>query len=161
MLMYGEHLGDPPWKMYYVDAGMRIANDDFLNAVKGNIGSSLSAWIAPPTPSSTRRPVHALRDESRQQLPLGGDREQAHAVLLAREGEVIVYTDGYNRAGRRTDSRSRGGAVPRQFGRPIFQPARYPAAVWLGYQSAAGTPGTTRVARYDPSATGGAPMTTA
>ena len=28
-----------------------------------------------------------------------GDREQAHALLLTREGIPIVYTDGYNQSG--------------------------------------------------------------
>ena len=99
LLLYGEHLGDPPWKMYYVDAGMRIANDDFLNAVKGNIGSSLAGMDDPGyaviSPGSS---MHYAMSHDNNYL-WGGDREQAHAVLISREGEPIVYTDGYNQSG--------------------------------------------------------------
>ncbi|NCA82086.1 MAG: hypothetical protein EOM72_05010 [Opitutae bacterium] len=98
-LLYGEHLGDPPWKMHYVDAGMRIANDDFLNAVKGNIGANLAGMDQPNyaviTPGQS---MHYVMSHDNNYL-WGGDREQAHAILLAREGLPIVYTDGYNQSG--------------------------------------------------------------
>ena len=98
-LLYGEHLGDPPWKMSYVDAGMRIANDDFLNAVKGNIGANLAGMDDPSygviNPGQS---MHYVMSHDNNYL-WGGDREQAHAVLLAREGDPIVYTDGYNQSG--------------------------------------------------------------
>ncbi len=99
MLMYGEHLGDPPWKMYYVDAGMRIANDDFLNSVKGNIGSTLE-WMDTPNYGviNPQQSMHYVMSHDNNYL-WGGDREQAHAVLLAREGIPIVYSDGYNQSG--------------------------------------------------------------
>jgi len=98
-LLFGEHLGDPPWKMYYVDAGMRIANDDFLNAVKGNIGQNLQymdqASYAIISPGQSMQYVMSHDNN----YLWSGDREQAHAVLLTREGIPIVYTDGYNQAG--------------------------------------------------------------
>jgi glycosidase len=99
LMLFGEHLGDPPWKMYYVDAGMRIANDDFLNAVKGNIGGNLggmdNAYYSVISPLQS---VHYVMSHDNNYL-WGGDREDAHAVLLAREGLPIVYTDGYNQSG--------------------------------------------------------------
>ena len=99
LLLYGEHLGDPPWKMYYVDAGMRIANDDFLNAVKGNIGANLAGMDNPGyAVVSPDRSMHYVMSHDNNYL-WGGDREQAHAILLAREGLPIVYTDGYNQSG--------------------------------------------------------------
>ena len=98
-LLYGEHLGDPPWKMYYVDAGMRVANDDFLNAVKGNVGYSLAGMDDPNyAVINPGQSMHYAMSHDNNYL-WGGDREQAHAVLLAREGLPIVYTDGYNQSG--------------------------------------------------------------
>lgn len=98
-LLYGEHLGDPPSKDNYVAAGMRIANDDFLNGVKGNIGYTLAGMDNPGygviTPGQS---MHYVMSHDNNYL-WGGDREQAHAVLLAREGKPIVYTDGYNQSG--------------------------------------------------------------
>ena len=99
LLLYGEHLGDPPYKMNYVDAGLRIANDDFLNAVKGNIGASLAgmdnSYYAIISPGQS---MNYVMSHDNNYL-WGGDREQAHAVLLTREGLPIVYTDGYNQSG--------------------------------------------------------------
>ncbi|OGV45863.1 MAG: hypothetical protein A2X46_07585 [Lentisphaerae bacterium GWF2_57_35] len=98
-LLYGEHLGDPPWKMYYVDAGMRIANDDFLNAVKGNIGANLAGMDNPfYAVINPNQSMHYVMSHDNNYL-WGGDREQAHALLLTREGLPIVYTDGYNQSG--------------------------------------------------------------
>jgi len=98
-LLYGEHLGDPPWKMHYVDAGMRIANDDFLNAVKGSIGANLGGMDDPSyAVINPNQSMHYVMSHDNNYL-WGGDREQAHAVLLEREGLPIVYTDGYNQSG--------------------------------------------------------------
>ena len=98
-LLYGEHLGDPPWKMYYVDAGMRIANDDFLNSVKGNVGANLAGMDDPSYGViGPGQSMHYVMSHDNNYL-WGGDREQAHAVLLEREGLPIVYTDGYNQSG--------------------------------------------------------------
>jgi glycosidase len=98
-LLYGEHLGDPPAKENYVAAGMRIANDDFLNAVKGNIGSDLqgmdSSYYGIISPGQSM--LYVMSHDNNYLW--GGDREQAHAILLTREGLPIVYTDGYNQSG--------------------------------------------------------------
>jgi glycosidase len=98
-LLFGEHLGDPPWKMLYVDAGMRIANDDFLNALKDTIGSNLqgldNASYGIITPGQSM--LYAMSHDNNYLW--GGDRQQAFATLLTREGIPIVYTDGYNQSG--------------------------------------------------------------
>ncbi len=120
-LLYGEHLGDPPWKMYYVDAGMRIANDDFLNAVKGNVGANLAGMDDPSYGViDTGKSMHYVMSHDNNYL-WGGDREQAHAVLLAREGRPIVYTDGYNQSGS-PDWFPKPAEIPflGQFGQPYL-----------------------------------------
>lgn len=98
-LLFGEHLGDPPDKMGYIDAGMRIANDDLLNAIKGNIGSNLAgmdnAWYGIISPGQSM--LYVMSHDNNYLW--SGDRQQAHAQLLSREGIPIVYTDGYNQSG--------------------------------------------------------------
>ena len=157
-LLYGEHLGDPPSKSLYVDAGIRIANDDFLNAVKGNIGSSLAgmdnSYYGVISPGQS---MHYVMSHDNNYL-WGGDREQAHAVLLTREGQPIVYTDGYNQSGS-----------PDWFPKPSeipflgqFSSSYLPNLLDIrrhfgwGYQSSRWNAWDfTSWARYDPEATGG------
>lgn len=98
-LLYGEHLASPPDPGGYIAAGMRIANDNFLNAVKGNIGSYIKDMGDPSYAlfgPHLSMPYVMSHDNN---YLWGGDREQAHAILLTREGIPIVYTDGYNQAG--------------------------------------------------------------
>jgi glycosidase len=98
-LLYGEHLGNPPDKMLYVAAGMRIANDDFLNAVKGSIGADLqgmdNSYYGIISPGNSM--LYVMSHDNNYLW--GGDRQQANAMLLTREGLPIVYTDGYNQSG--------------------------------------------------------------
>jgi hypothetical protein len=98
-MLYGEHLGSPPDTGDYLASGMRIANDDFLNAIKGNIGSNLSGMDSPyyGLISPGESVPYAMSHDNNYLW--GGDREQAHALLLTREGLPIVYTDGYNESG--------------------------------------------------------------
>jgi glycosidase len=97
-MIYGEHLGAPPSDGGYIDAGMRIANDNFLNAISGNIGSSLAGMENPFYVISPAQSVHYILSHDNAFLS-SNDREQAHAMMLAREGVQIVYTDGYNESG--------------------------------------------------------------
>ncbi len=98
-MLYGEHLGEPPAKSGYLAAGMRLADDGFLNALKANIGSNLegmdNAYYGVSSPGEV---VEYVMSHDNNYI-WGGDREQAHAVMLTREGLPIVYTDGYNQSG--------------------------------------------------------------
>lgn len=99
-LLFGEHLGAPPDDGAYLEAGMRIANDDFLNTVGGfsGIGNSLSGYDQRAYGHNGRSPVEVVA------YPLshdnnfmnGDDRPAAFQYMLTREGLPIVYTDGYN-----------------------------------------------------------------
>lgn len=168
LLMYGEHLGSQWWWTYkessYIDAGLRIANDDFLNSIKGNIGSSLE-WMDSPTYGviNPQQSMHYVMSHDNNYLwdggtGWGGDREQAHAVLLAREGELIVYTDGYNQSGS-PDWFPKPALIPflGQFGQsyiPNLLDIRrhfgwgYHSSRWSAWDY-------TSWSRYDPGATGG------
>jgi glycosidase len=98
--LFGEHLGSPPAEGGYLDAGMRIANDNLLNTVKNGIGSSLAgydqvnygAWGTPSTG------MNYVMSHDNNYL-YSGDRSLAHTYILTREGSPIVYTDGYNQDG--------------------------------------------------------------
>ncbi|MFM7181471.1 MAG: alpha-amylase family glycosyl hydrolase [Verrucomicrobiales bacterium] len=98
--LYGEHLGSPPGEGGYLDAGMRIANDNLLNTVKNGMGNSLAgydqvnhgAWGNPGTG------MNYVMSHDNNYL-WSGDRPLAHAYILTREGHPIIYTDGYNQAG--------------------------------------------------------------
>ena len=100
-MLFGEHLGDPPNKFGYLNAGMRVANDDLLNSVKGNIGANF--WGLDATSYGLgglgvhQAMLYVMSHDNN--YIWGGDRPQAHAYILSREGLPIVYTDGYNQAG--------------------------------------------------------------
>ena len=98
-MIFGEHLGEPPSKDGYVNAGMRLADDSFLNAIKNNIGNTLSGMHL-SNYGVSRQDQRVLYVMSHDNNYLwGGDREQAYAITLSREGLPIVYTDGYNQSG--------------------------------------------------------------
>jgi len=98
-MLFGEHMGEPPSKSSYVAAGMRLADDGYLNAVKGNIGNNLEGMDNPYYGVSTPgdRVIYLMSHDNN--YIWGGDREQAYAVTLTREGLPIIYTDGYNQSG--------------------------------------------------------------
>ncbi len=98
-MLFGEHLGFPPAEGGYLDAGMRIANDNILNAVKGGIGSSLAGYDQSNYGGfgNTSQNVAYVMSHDNNYL-FGGDRPLAHAFILTREGLPIIYTDGYNQA---------------------------------------------------------------
>ncbi len=99
-MLFGEHLGSPPAEGGYLDAGMRIANDNVLNMVRDTIGSSLSGYDTPNHGGygTSAQSVNYVMSHDNTWL-WGGDRAAAHAHILTREGLPIVYTDGYNQAG--------------------------------------------------------------
>lgn len=98
-VLYGEHLGSPPSGDGYVNAGMRMANDDLLNHVNHNIGSGL--WSMDGAGFGTwgvgEAMMYVMSHDNNYLW--GGDREAAHAYIVSRAGLPIVYTDGYNQSG--------------------------------------------------------------
>lgn len=100
-LLFGEHLGSPPAQSGYIDAGMRLASDDFLNQVGGfnGIGSSLAGYDNPGhlTFGVDTGMMYCLSHDNNYLS--GSERPAAHAYMLLRAGLPIVYTDGYNISG--------------------------------------------------------------
>lgn len=99
-MLFGEHLGAPPSETPYLDAGMRVANDNLLNTVRNTIGSSLAGYDAVNHGAwgNAGQSVAYVMSHDNAWL-WGGDRPLAHAYIAAREGLPIIYTDGYNQAG--------------------------------------------------------------
>ena len=98
--LFGEHLGSPPFESGYLDAGMRIANDNLLNTVKNGMGSNLTGFDQPNYGAygTAQTGMNYVMSHDNNYL-FGGDRRLAHTYILTREGSPIIYTDGYNQAG--------------------------------------------------------------
>lgn len=98
--LFGEHLGAPPYEGGYLDAGMRIANDNLLNTVKNGMGSSLVGYdqVNHGAFGTSSTGMNYVMSHDNNYL-YSGDRALAHAYILTREGNPIIYTDGYNQAG--------------------------------------------------------------
>jgi glycosidase len=97
-VLFGEHLGAPPNPDEYVAAGIRVANDDFLNNVGGfaGIGSTLQNYDTPGifTKGVNTGMMYCLSHDNNSMA--GSERPAAHQYMLLRAGLPIVYTDGYN-----------------------------------------------------------------
>ena len=97
-LLFGEHLGTPPAWPPYLNSGMRVANEDFLNSIGSfnGIGNSLSGYDQPGqgTIGTTIGVSYALSHDNNYMA--GSIRPAVHQYMLTREGLPIVYTDGYN-----------------------------------------------------------------
>ncbi len=99
LMFFGEHLGAPPNPSDYLLAGMRIANDTFVNTVGNGIGGSLSNYdeAGAFTYGADAGVMYCLSHDNNYMA--GSERPAAHAYMLTRAGLAIVYTDGYNISG--------------------------------------------------------------
>ena len=101
LMLFGEHLGAPPDPNTYLAAGMRIANDNFVNTVGGyaGIGSNMSGYDQHGafTFGVNEGVMYCLSHDNNYMA--GSERPAAHAYMLTRAGVPIVYTDGYNISG--------------------------------------------------------------
>jgi glycosidase len=101
LMLFGEHLGAPPNPNDYLAAGMRIANDDFVNNVGGfnGIGSNMTGFDSPGvfTFGVSGGVMYCLSHDNNYMA--ASERPAAHQYMLTRAGVPIVYTDGYNVSG--------------------------------------------------------------
>ena len=110
-MMFGEHLGSPPAVEDYINAGMRLLDNDLrhhLNSQLGNPWGTLAGMDESgshgfATGSSV---MHAQSHDS----DFAARRELQHAFYLTRGGIGIIYSDGNHKAGLLKGS---GGAFPR------------------------------------------------
>lgn len=113
-MMFGEHLGSPPGTAGYIDAGMRLIDNDLrseLNNRLGNPWNGLNGYDNPGAggfgPSVSV--MHAQSHDS----DFAAVRELQHAMYFTRDGLPLVYTDGNYHAPLLAAS---GGAFPRHAG---------------------------------------------
>ena len=110
-MFFGEHLGQPPAYGPYIDAGMRLIDNDLrnnFNNILGNPSASLGGYDQPGAGgfSSAVTVMHAQSHDN----DYAARRELQHAFYFTRDGMPLVYTDGNYHAGRLEGS---GGAFPR------------------------------------------------
>lgn len=110
-MLFGEHLGQPPAYGPYIDAGMRLIDNDLrsnFNNLLGNPSSGLTGYDAPGFggfPASVSVPHAQSHDND-----FAGRRELQHAFYFTRAGLPLIYTDGNYHAETLGES---GGAFPR------------------------------------------------
>ena len=110
-MLFGEHLGSPPGYQGYIDAGMRLVDNDLrsqFNSRLGNPSQGLGGFDQPgwggfPPEISV---MHAQSHDN----DYASRRELQHAFYFTRAGIPLVYTDGNYHAGILSQS---GGAFPR------------------------------------------------
>ncbi|MEO5715604.1 MAG: alpha-amylase family glycosyl hydrolase [Luteolibacter sp.] len=110
-MLFGEHLGQPPAYGSYIDAGMRLVDNDLrsnLNNLLGNPSSGLNGYDQPGYGgfSAATSVMHAQSHDN----DYASRRELQHAFYFTREGMGLVYTDGNYHAETLGES---GGAFPR------------------------------------------------
>lgn len=110
-MMFGEHLGQPPAYGPYIEAGMRLIDNDLrsnFNNILGNPSAGLQGYQHPGyggfSPEVTV--MHAQSHDS----DYAARRELQHAFYLTRSGIGLIYTDGNYHADVLGGS---GGAFPR------------------------------------------------
>lgn len=136
-LLFGEHLGQPPSFGEYVDAGMRLLDNqlrDHLNNVLGNPSASL-AGLEQRDGGGLAASVRIMHAQSHDN-DFAAHRELQNGYYFLREGIPLIYTDGYN------ESPSGGGTpFPRHANAPYlgqFGDRKMPDLAWLHHQCARG-----------------------
>lgn len=110
-MVFGEHLGQPPAYGSYIDAGMRLVDNNLrgtLNDRLGNPWSNLSGLDQPG--GGGFAPGVAVMHAQSHDNDYAACRELQHALYFTRAGIGLVYTDGNFQAGTLGES---GGAFPR------------------------------------------------
>ncbi len=119
-MVFGEHLGTPPGYTGYVDAGMRLVDNELrskLNGVLGNpsgtlsgLDSVVSAINSPWSDGRGFAPEHGVMHATSHDSDYAAQRQLQHAMYYTRAGLGLVYSDGNTHSQVLGDS---GGAFPR------------------------------------------------
>ena len=110
-MFFGEHLGQPPAYGSYIDAGMRLIDNDLrnnYNNILGNPSATLSGYDQPGAGGFS--PGVSVMHAQSHDNDFAARRELQHAFYFTRAGLPLVYTDGNHHAGNLEGS---GGAFPR------------------------------------------------
>ena len=96
-MLFGEHLGTPPDRGPYVDAGMRIADDDFLNGVSNALSYTLSGLDQAGYGAYggvNTGVVYCMSHDNN--YIWSGHYKLAHALLCTGASTGVIYTDGFH-----------------------------------------------------------------
>ena len=111
-LLFGEHLGTPPDRGPYVNAGMRIADDDFLNGVTSALSYGLNgldqAGYGAYGGVNTGF-VYCMSHDNN--YIWSGHYKLAHALLCTGASPAAIYTDGFHHS-----------TAPNWFPKPSYVP---------------------------------------
>jgi hypothetical protein len=110
-MLFGEHLGQPPAYGSYIDAGMRLVDNDLrsnFNNLLGNPSAGLQGYQFAGSGgfADSVTVMHAQSHDN----DYAARRELQHAFYFTRSGMGLVYTDGNHHAETLGES---GGAFPR------------------------------------------------
>lgn len=138
-MLFGEHLGEPPAYGPYIDAGMRLVDNDLrsqLNSRLGNPSSGLQGydWAGVGGFAADIGVTHAQSHDN----DYAARKELQHAFYFLRQGLGLLYTDGNYQAETLGES---GGAFPRHANTSFlgqWNDARVPNLLYVHEQFARG-----------------------
>ncbi|HEX4085798.1 MAG TPA: alpha-amylase family glycosyl hydrolase, partial [Chthoniobacteraceae bacterium] len=102
-VIFGEHLGAPPPQLPYINAGMRLLDNDLNSAMDGDFPyGPLSGFDSPggngiQTGGADSENATVAYVQSAD-YGYAAKQQLQYAFVLARAGLPVVYTDGYNYA---------------------------------------------------------------
>ncbi|MFO1524207.1 MAG: hypothetical protein U1G05_19715, partial [Kiritimatiellia bacterium] len=110
-MVFGEHLGQPPGYGGYIDAGMRLVDNDLRSWLNDRLGSPWNgiAGLDQPGGGGLAPSVAVMHAQSHDN-DYASRRELQHATYFTRAGLPLIYTDGNYHAETLGES---GGAFPR------------------------------------------------
>ncbi len=139
-MMFGEHLGEPPGFGEYVDAGMRLVDNNLRSKLNGILGSPWAGLEGMDQPGSGGfSPGVAVMHAQSHDNDYASRRELQHAMYATRAGMGLIYTDGNYQAETLGES---GGAFPRHANTAFlgqFGDGRVPNLTFLHEQFARGS----------------------
>ena len=110
-MMFGEHLGAPPAVGDYLNAGMRLLDNDLRHHLNGQLGNPWGTLSGLDSAGSHGfSPGSSVMHAQSHDSDYAARRELQHALYLTRAGIGIIYSDGNHHAGILKGS---GGAFPR------------------------------------------------
>ena len=131
-MMFGEHLGQPPGFGGYIDAGMRLVDNDLRGRLNGDLGNPFAGLFGLDQPGGGGfAPGVSVMHAQSHDNDYASARELQHAFYFTREGIPLIYTDGNHQAETLGES---GGAFPRHANTAFlgqFGDSRIPNAVYL------------------------------
>lgn len=110
-MVFGEHLGQPPGYQGYIDAGMRLVDNDLRNELNRRLGNPWESIAGLDQPGfGGFAPGVAVTHAQSHDNDYAARRELQHATYFTRAGLPLIYTDGNYHAETLGES---GGAFPR------------------------------------------------